>query len=147
MMDDYIVSEHCDNCGEKVERMAEPDGISELVHSATESKWCKSYGHSASAVMSLPERYTVLCYGPASASDGMPERPRIANQAANLAEAQDVFRQWMRDTGNDYRAADGYGQPCAWVYLTSAYDGISYGDMAYRLYERGIRGGIINVDI
>jgi hypothetical protein len=76
----------------------------------------------------------------------LPDAPSDENQAASLAEAGEMFRKWMVDSGNDYHRADGYGAPCAWIYLTSGYDGIAYGD-PYAAFERGPKGGIARASL
>lgn len=78
-----------------------------------------------------------------SPSSGMPEAPSASNTTNTLANVRRMFRAWLRDSGNDYTRAEGYGQPTAWVTLRVAWDGISYGDYPVALFVRGPRGGIV----
>lgn len=91
-------------------------------------------------------KYTVLMYDGISPSF-TPEPPSQDTGAATIADARRMFATWLRDSGNDYTRADGYGQPWADVVLTASWDGISYGDVTggdgiCRLM-RGPRGGIV----
>lgn len=93
------------------------------------------------------KRYTVLCSDGIGNGMFLPDPPSEENTVSNLKAAADLFRDWMRASGNDYSRGDGYGAPSASVYLTADYDGIAYGDNLYALYERGPRGGIASVSL
>lgn len=92
-------------------------------------------------------RYTVLAYDGIGPYSGSPEAPSADNGADTLADARALFARWMRETGNDYQRAEGYGQPWADVVVTERWDGISYGDVTggdgVCRFERGPRGGIV----
>jgi len=92
------------------------------------------------------KRYTVLCHDGLH-SNPYPEEPSADNQADTLEGARALFRRWLRDSGNDYTRAEGYGQPFADIVYTASWDGTSYGDVTggdgVERLERGPRGGIV----
>lgn len=88
------------------------------------------------------KRYTLLFHDGIGPYSPCPDAPTADNQAGSMLEASDVFKAWMRDSGNDYTRADGYDAPWADVYLTEMWDGISYGEPLWRI-QRGPRGGAI----
>ncbi len=90
-------------------------------------------------------RYVVLMHDGISNGMFLPDAPSADNTVDSLAAARDMFRDWMRASGNDYHRADGYGAPSATVYPSADYDGIAYGDYPYAAFERGPRGGIVDV--
>ncbi len=96
--------------------------------------------------MSLP-RYTILVHDGIGPMGNMPEPPTEDNTVSTIDEARRWFTRWLRDSGNDYTRAEGYGQPFADVVHTERYDGISYGDVTggdgVCRFERGPAGGII----
>jgi hypothetical protein len=96
------------------------------------------------------KRYTVLTYDGLGPYSPMPEAPADDNGAKTLADARALFKRWLRDSGNDYTRAEGYGQPWADVVLTESWDGISYGDVTggdgVCRFERGTRGGIVRLN-
>lgn len=91
--------------------------------------------------------YTVLFHDGFPSGGTLPEAPGENNQTNSIAGAQDLFRTWLRDSGNDYQRGDGYGAPCAYVYVTADYDGIAYGDYPYAAFEYGPRGGVVRVSL
>lgn len=99
------------------------------------------------AMLLFMKRYTILTQTEFSFGGSLPEAPSDENTVQTLAEVRTWLHKWLRESGNDYTRADGYGQPSAWVYLTESYDGISYGDYPEAVFERGPRGGIIRVSI
>ena len=95
------------------------------------------------------KKYTVLTYDGIGPYGAGPESPNVDNGADTLADAVQLFRRWMRESGNDYTRAEGYGEPWCDVVLTASWDGISYGDVTggdgvMRLV-RGPRGGIVRL--
>lgn len=93
------------------------------------------------------KKYTVLFDDGFMGGANLPDPPTSDNQCASIKEAGEMFRRWMIDSGNDYSRSEGYGQPCAYVYLTAEYDGIAYGDYPYAAFDRGPRGGIHSVSL
>jgi hypothetical protein len=91
--------------------------------------------------------YTVLFSDGFSNGATLPDAPSADNQTNSIAGARDMFRNWLTDSRNDYQRADGYGAPCAYVYLTADYDGIAYGDYPTAAFEYGPRGGIVSVSL
>ena len=91
-------------------------------------------------------RYTVLAHDGLSAGNPYPEAPASSNTASTLAGAEQLFRRWLRESGNHYTRAEGYGSPWADVVPTENWDGTSYGDITggegVLRFERGVRGGI-----
>lgn len=140
--------DHCDNCGGKIE-MDEEGG--EFTHSGGRyGIYCNenSFYTNGVAVPFVPSKYTVLMHDGMSPGSDVPPFPQKRNQAGTLREAMWMFREWLRDSGNDYLKADGYEQPSAEVILTKNWDGISYGDYPWTcMLERGIRGGILVKDV
>jgi hypothetical protein len=92
-------------------------------------------------------KYVAQFMAPLTSNGNTPEGPCLANTFPSLAAVKDGFRAWLRDSGNDYRFADGYGQPSAWVTLRESWDGFSYGDYPVALFTRGIRGGIVSESV
>jgi hypothetical protein len=88
-------------------------------------------------------RYVVQFYDGLPGGGLLPEPPHRNNTCNTLRQAVDMFREWMRQSGNDYKRADGYGEPSATVHAFDAWDGISYGDYPLAMFTRGIRGGIV----
>jgi hypothetical protein len=129
---------HCDNCGEETWMEG-----SEYFH-ANGQKECKhsSFYNRMVATPVVTRKYTVLMHDGIGGGAMGPEFPKNGNQANSINEARRKFRQWLTDSGNDYTRAEGYGQPCAFVYLTNDWDGISYGSEFHFGLERGVRGGI-----
>ncbi|MFI5840560.1 hypothetical protein ACIA8K_12710 [Catenuloplanes sp. NPDC051500] len=97
--------------------------------------------------MSKLGKYTVLCDAGFNGGATLPDAPSPENTTNSLRDAGATFRTWMRESGNDYHRADGYGAPVAWVYMTADYDGIAYGDNGVVAFERGPRGGIVRVNV
>lgn len=91
------------------------------------------------------KRYTVLCSDGIGNGMFLPDPPSEENTVSTLKAAADLFRDWVRESGNDYAHGDGYGAPSALVYLTADYDGIAYGDYPCAGFERGPRGGIASM--
>lgn len=91
-------------------------------------------------------KYVVLTHDGLGPYSGSPEPPGRDNTVKTLKAARNLFRRWLRDSGNDYVRAEGYGQPWADVVLAANWDGISYGDITggngIERLERGPRGGI-----
>lgn len=91
-------------------------------------------------------RYAVLMHD-GFPSNPWPEPPSADNTVATIAEARRLFRSWLRDSGNDYTRAEGYGAPYADVVRTDMWDGVSYGDTTggdgVCRFGRGPRGGIV----
>ncbi len=87
-------------------------------------------------------KYTILAHDGIGPGPMGPEAPAPDNQVDSFREAERWFRAWLRDTGNDYTRADGYGAPFADVVPTDLWDGISYGDNFLIRLERGPRGGV-----
>ncbi len=89
--------------------------------------------------------YALLFNDGITPSNGVPEPPETAGGTApvvhSLVAATERFREWLRESGNDYTRADGYDQPWCDVYNSDAWDGISYGDPWWR-FERTKSGGI-----
>lgn len=91
------------------------------------------------------KRYTVLFSDGISNGVYLPDAPSDDNTVSNLRAAEQLFRDWVKASGNDYQRGDGYGAPSAWVYLSSEYDGIAYGDYPYAAFEYGPRGGVVRL--
>jgi len=83
------------------------------------------------------------CYAP---GPGLPERPGLRNTVSSLKEAEEWFRNWIRNSGHDYVMSDGESPATLWIYLLDAFDGISYGDPV-GAWTRGPRGGIVRESI
>lgn len=56
------------------------------------------------------------------------ESPEGSPQADTKEEARDLFKEFLRLSGNDYRRSVGEDEPVCWVHNTESWDGISYGD-------------------
>lgn len=91
--------------------------------------------------------YTVLFNDGFPSGATLPDAPSESNQTDSISGARDMFRDWLEASGNDYQRAEGYGAPCAYVYLTADYDGIAYGDYPTAAFEYGPRGGIVRVSL
>lgn len=77
-----------------------------------------------------------------------PEPPTLANTFDTLKDVRNAFGAWLKDSGNDYVRAEGYGQPSAWVHTFDSWDGISYGDgYPVALFTRGPMGGIVRESV
>lgn len=88
-------------------------------------------------------KYVIMFYDGLGPYNPWPDAPSTDNTCASLTDARRMFRAWLTDSGNDYRRAEGYGQPWADVYRVADWDGISYGDMMSARFTRAMRGGIV----
>jgi hypothetical protein len=93
------------------------------------------------------KQLTVLFHNGFNNGAMLPEAPGADNTVNSLKEASELFRTWLRESGNDYVRGDGYGSPSATVWPTADYDGVAYGDYPYAMYELGPRGGVVKVSI
>lgn len=135
----------CDHCDKAISL----DRLDFWQHVDTESVWCaRTFNDTSRATPSYRDRYTVIFNDGIGPSSGEPEAPCNDNQAGTLEDARYMFRNWLRESGNDYHRSAGYGQPQAEVIRTSLWDGISYGDYPWTaILTRGPRGGVVRESI
>lgn len=82
----------------------------------------------------IRERYA-FCFNagiPGSSASPDGNEPTVAS----LAAAVELFRTTVRET-------DASSEAHAWVYLSSWWDGVSYGDTAVYVLSLGPRGGVL----
>ena len=90
----------------------------------------------------------VLMFHDGFSSNPYPEQPETvpggtAPVVVSLKAAEKKFREWLRDSGNDYTRASGYDAPWCDIYDVSQYDGVTCGEPLYRLQTCGRRGGMV----
>lgn len=133
------VLDYCDNCETAI--VVDP-GTGELVH-VNSGLYCPGYGlYLRTAQRVVPKRYT-LCIYDGLGGGVVAVVPHTNNQVSTHGAARTMFKQWLIESGNNYRRSDGYGAPYADLHYTDDWDGISYGDCSIiKRYTRGEKGGI-----
>lgn len=85
------------------------------------------------------KKYTLEIMYSSVIPQGAPMPPEQSIQVANLPDALWEFEKWC-DALDRSGIAEEDGGPQGWLYYTSAWDGISYGDGLVGLYKWTKRG-------